>query len=76
MNSETLSLRTIINELDLLKKKCYYSVKSLKNKIFVVAFNLINKKKISDPRDAKEHYQSFIRKKITNLAKQSKIISY
>ena len=45
MNSETLSLRTIINELDLLKKKCYYSMKSLKNKIFVVAFNLINKKK-------------------------------
>ena len=44
MNSETLSLRTIINELDLLKKKCYYSMKSLKNKIFVV-FNLINKKK-------------------------------
>ena len=75
MNSETLSLRTIINELDLLKKKCY-SMKSLKNKIFVVAFNLINKKKICDPRDAKEHYQSFIRKKITNLAKQSKIISY
>ena len=45
MNSETLSLRTIINELDLLKKKCYYSMKSLKNKIFVVAFNPINKKK-------------------------------
>ena len=33
-------------------------------------------KKISDPRDAKEHYQSFIRKKSTKSVKKSKIITY
>ena len=32
--------------------------------------------KIPDPRDAKEHYQSFIRKKNTKSAKQSEIIAY
>ena len=31
--------------------------------------------KISDPRNAKEHYQSFIRKKNTISVKQSKIIT-
>ena len=32
--------------------------------------------KIPDPRDAKEHYQSFIREKNTKSIKQSKIITY
>ena len=32
--------------------------------------------KIPDPRDAKEHYQSFIWKKNRKLIKQSKIITY
>ena len=33
-------------------------------------------KKIPDPRNAKEHYQSFTRKKNAKSAKQSKIITY
>ena len=39
---------------------------------------LINKltRKIPDPRNTKEHYQLFIRKKNIKLLKQSKIISY
>ena len=32
--------------------------------------------KIPDPRDSKEHYQSFMRKKNTKSVKQSKIIIY
>ena len=32
--------------------------------------------KIPDPRETKEHYQSFIRKKNTKTVKQSKIITY
>ena len=32
--------------------------------------------KIPDPRNAKEHYQSFISKKDTKSVKQSKIITY
>ena len=32
--------------------------------------------KVPDPRNAKEHYQSFIRKKSTKSVKQSKIIPY
>ena len=33
-------------------------------------------KKIPDPRNSKEYYQSFIRKKNTKSVKQSKIITY
>ena len=32
--------------------------------------------KIHDPRNAKEHYQSFIRKKNTKSVRQSEIITY
>ena len=32
--------------------------------------------KIPDPRNAKEHYKSFIRKKNRKLVKQSEIINY
>ena len=32
--------------------------------------------KMPDPLNAKEHYQSFIRKKNTKLVKQSEIITY
>ena len=40
--------------------------------------SLANKliEKIPDPRNAKEHYQSFIRKKNTKSVKPSKIITY
>ena len=42
--------------------------------MFLLANKLIEK--IPDPRNAKEHYQSFIRKKNTKLRKQSEIITY
>ena len=46
----------------------YYSMKRLKKKTLLL---LVNKliEKICDPRHAKEHYQSFIRKKNTNSVK-------
>ena len=49
-------------------------MKCLKKR-FIVACNQINRK-ILDPRNAKEHHQSFIRKKNTESVKQSKRITY
>ena len=53
----------------------YSSMKRWKRKKF---FLLTNKliEKIHDPRDAKEHYQSFLRKKNRKSIKQSEIITY
>ena len=60
------------------KENSYYSVKSLKRKkkkkMLLLASKLIEK--IPDSRNAKEHYQSFIRKKNTKSVKQSEIITY
>ena len=58
------------------KENSYYSKKFLKKKIdsLLLANKLIEK--IPDPRNAKKHYQSFIRKKITKSVKQSEIITY
>ena len=44
------------------------------NAWFLIAYKLVEN--ISDPRNAKEHYQSFIRKKNTRSVKQSEIIAY
>ena len=44
-----------------------------KKKLLLLANKLIEK--IPDPRSAKEHYQSFIRKKIIKSVKQSEIIT-
>ena len=55
-------MKTIIKELDLLKKA-------------VIIAKIITEKKIPDCRDTKEHYQSFLRKKNTKLVKQSKMIT-
>ena len=53
----------------------YYSMKLLKKKdLLLLAKKLIEK--IPDPRNAEEHYQSFIRKKNTKSGKQSKIITF
>ena len=50
-------------------------MKRLKQKnLLLLANKLIEK--IPDPRNAKEHYQSFIRKKATKSVKQSEIITY
>ena len=67
MKSETLYLKTVINKLDF---------PFFKKKKFVLACNQINRKKPPDPHNAKEHYQSFIRKKNTKSIRQSEIIAY
>ena len=45
-----------------------------KKDLLLLANKLIEK--IPDPRDAKEHYQLFVRKKNTKSVKQSKITTY
>ena len=57
------------------KESSYYSVKRLKETkdLLLLANKLIEK--MPDPRCAKEHYQSFIRKKNTKSVKQSKIVT-
>ena len=68
MNSETLSLKAIVNKLDLLKKKNLIQWNNWKKDLFLFATKLIEK--ILDPRNAKEHYQSFIRRKNTKSVKE------
>ena len=69
-NPETLSLKTIINEFDLLKKKFIIQWNLWDKDLLFLATKLIEK--ISDPCNADEHYQSFVRKK----TKKSEIITY
>ena len=71
MNSETLSLETIINEFNLLKKEVIIQWKTWKKR-FVTTCKQVHRK-ILDPRNAKEHYQSFMRKEKTKSVKQSEI---
>ena len=52
MNLETLSLKTITDELDFLKKTV------------IIQWN--TRKKIPDPSNAKECYQSYLKKKTQN----------
>ena len=57
------------------KKSSYYSMKRLKRKdLLLLANKLIEK--ITDPRNAKEHHQSLLRKKNKKSVKQSEIITY
>ena len=49
-------------------------MKRLKKDLLLLPNKLIEK--IPDPRNAKEHYQSFIRKKNRKSVKQSEIITY
>ena len=57
------------------KESSYYSIKRLKKKdLLLLANKLIEK--TSNPRNAKEHNQSFIRKKNTKSVKQLEIITY
>ena len=72
MNSNTLSLKKNISKLYLLQKEviiqwnfCCSQPNRMDNWI----------EKEPDSCNAKEHYQSFIRKKNTKLVKQSKVIS-
>ena len=61
MKSKTLSLQTIIKELDFLRKTTIIQWNALKKDLLLLGNKLI--KKLPDPRNAKEHYQQFIRKK-------------
>ena len=57
------------------KENIYYSIKRLKRKdLLLVAKKLIEK--ILDPQNAKENYQSFLRRKNRKSVKQSEIITY
>ena len=62
--------------IDFSKENSYHSMKRLKKQkdLLLLANKLIDK--ISDPRNAKKHYLSFIRKKITKSVKQPEIITY
>ena len=67
MKSETLSLETIINELDFLKKTVITQWKIRKKDLYLFAIKLAEK--IRDLCNNKKPYQSFIRKKIANSGK-------
>ena len=75
MKSETLSLKTIINELDFLRHTVIFN-ETLEKMIDLLSRTKKLIEKIHDPRNAKEHYQSFIKKKITKSGKQSEISTY
>ena len=74
MKSETLSVKAIVKELDCLKKTVIIQWNSWW-KGFMVAYKQSNGK-MPYSRNAKERYQSSIRKKITKSVKQSGIITY
>ena len=57
------------------KESTYYSMKLLKKIYFLLLANKLIEK-VPDPRKAKEHYQSFIRKKNRKSVKQSEMITY
>ena len=53
------------------KESSYYSMKCLKRKdLLLLANKLIEK--VPDPRNAKEHYESFLRKKKQKISKTIK----
>ena len=64
MKSETLSLKTYVNELDFPRKIVIIQEKSGKKDVQLFAIKLTEK--ISDLCNAKEHYQSFLREKTQN----------
>ena len=67
-------MKSIIKELDLFKKEVIHQRSAWQKDLLLLANKLIEK--IPDPRNAKELYQSFIRKKNTESVKQWEIIFY
>ena len=68
MKSDTLSLNTIINELDCLKKAVFFqwSVKKKKKKDLVLpATKWIEK--VAHPSNTKEYYNSYLKKNIKSV---------
>ena len=75
MKSKTLSLKTIIKELDFLRETVIIQWNAWKKKdLLLLANKLIEK--ISDLHNFKEHYRSFIRKNPAKSVKQLEIITY
>ena len=76
MKSETLSLKTMTNELDFLRKTViqWNAWKKKRKDLLFLANKLIDK--IPDPCNAKVQSQSIIRKKSTKSVKKSQIITY
>ena len=64
MNSETLSLKTIIDELDLQEKTVFIQGNIRKKDLQLFANNLREKR--SNPRNNKEYYNSYLKKKTQN----------
>ena len=75
MKSEILTLKTIVNELDFLKKQLLFNETPEKKDLQLFAIVCKLTQKIPDLCNAKEHYQSFIRKKNTKSGKQLKVIT-
>ena len=70
MKLEALSLQTIIKKFS--KENSYYYLK--RKDLLLLSNKLIEK--IADPRNAKQHYESFFRKKNMKSVKQSQTITY
>ena len=63
MKSETLSLKIIINKNGFPEESSYYSMKGLKKKKISCC---LQTNKVLDSRNSKEHYESFLERKIKN----------
>ena len=79
MHLETLSLETVLNGLDFWKREAInqwnaWKKKNKKNKKELLLLANKSIEKISDRRNAKEYYHSFVRKKKEKSVKQSEII--
>ena len=75
MKSETLSFKTIISQLDFLIKKLLFNETLEKKKdLLLLANKLIEE--ILDHCNAKEYYQSIIKKKNKKSANETEIIFY
>ena len=70
MTSEILSMKTIINELGFLKKIVILHWNTQKKKSLLLFANKLIEK-APKPRNAKQHYESFLRKKNRKSVKQS-----
>ena len=71
MKTETLSMKNIIKQLDFLKKKVIVHWNPLKKKGYCCLLT-----NTADQRNAKEQYESFLRKKNKKSVKQSAIFTY
>ena len=74
MTSEILSMKTIINKLDFLKETVIVRQNTRKKKLLLFVKKLLDD--LPDPCNAKQHYESFLRKKNRKIVKQSEIITY